>query len=364
MLLNLLHWCNKQVENKGKLKKKSWILCFLVQVHSIALWSAQPSHTLRECAFCGKCYVSERVFIGPAAWGSWGNRTTGRCCCSPSCGRSRMWGRFRPLGRWRRTRTWRWCTPACRSPRGCTGAQSRRWWRWCGGAPSPELRRGSWTGRPRAPSAPSPTPSWTSDPETPPGRRSPGPSSSPSCLRRWPWTRKGRSCCCWRRWSWRQRWRWAGWRRRWSVAGRPRWWRGRGGRGTRRPRRSPSPDLRESCRWAGGQPGWTPVALSPSGGWRYRSAGRTSRPPADRFPGKRRGEKEKVALAWPLDNAAICAGWEYGLTSEIHPSIRGKLTAWRVSVSSRLLLRHFAAACLFLSLRILFFSSSSGDICT
>lgn len=235
-----------------------------------------------------------------------------------------MWGRFRPLGRWRRTRTWRWCTPACRSPRGCTRAQSRRWWRWCGGAPSPELRRGSWTGRPRAPSALSPTPSWTSDPETPPGRRSPGPSSSPSCLRRWPWTRKGRSCCCWRRWSWRQRWRWAGWRRRWSVAGRPRWWRGRGGRGTRRPRRSLSPDLRESCRWAGGQPGWTPVALSPSGGWRYRSAGRTSRPPADRFPGKRRGEKEKVALAWPLDNAAICAGWEYGLTSEvksIHPSV-------------------------------------------
>lgn len=38
------------------------------------------------------------------------------------------------------------------------------------------------------------------------------------------------------------------------------------------------------------------------------------------------------------------------------------LTACKVSVSSRLLLRHFAAACLFLSLRILFFSSSSGVV--
>lgn len=40
------------------------------------------------------------------------------------------------------------------------------------------------------------------------------------------------------------------------------------------------------------------------------------------------------------------------------------VSAWSVSVSSRLLLRHFAAACLFLSLRILRFSSSSGGICS
>lgn len=38
-------------------------------------------------------------------------------------------------------------------------------------------------------------------------------------------------------------------------------------------------------------------------------------------------------------------------------------TAWSFSVSSRRLLRHFAAASLFLSLLILRFSSSSGDNC-
>lgn len=41
----------------------------------------------------------------------------------------------------------------------------------------------------------------------------------------------------------------------------------------------------------------------------------------------------------------------------------GILTAWSFSVSSRRLLRHLAAASLFLSLLILLFSSSSGDNC-
>ena len=53
--------------------------------------------------------------------------------------------------------------------------------------------------------------------------------------------------------------------------------------------------------------------------------------------------------------------WEINLNEQ---SIFGILTACRVSVSSRLLLRHLAAACLFLSLRTLLFSSSSGETWT
>lgn len=171
--------------------------------------------------FIGSIIVFGRLFKEPEGWVSWGNLRTGRCCCFLSCGRHHKWGRSLLPGSWTRKKTWRWCRPVCRSLRACTGAQSHCYWLWCEGPPSPELCRGSWTGQPLAPTAPSPSRSLPADPETPPGRRSPGLSSWPCCWRWWRW-RGWSCCCCRRRLSWRLRWMLAGWKWwKWMPVG---WW--------------------------------------------------------------------------------------------------------------------------------------------
>lgn len=73
------------------------------------------------------------------------------------------------------------------------------------------------------------------------------------------------------------------------------------------------------------------------------------------------GKKRKVAFSGMLGWSLLAL--RINTFSISDGKSGGILTAWRVSVSSRLLLRHLAAACLFLSLRILLFSSSSGLIC-
>lgn len=155
---------------------------------------------INKMCFIGSIFDIGRVFKGLAGLVSWGSQKTAHYCCFLSCGRGRKWGRSLPQGRKTQMKTCRWCWQGCKSPQVCTGAQSHWWKR--GGAPSPELCRGCWTGQPLALSALSPSPSSLADPETPPEQRLPGLSWWPCCGRRW-W---------WRRSSLRLRWRLAGWK--------------------------------------------------------------------------------------------------------------------------------------------------------
>lgn len=98
--------------------------------------------------------------------------------------------------------------------------------------------------------------------------------------------------------------------------------------------------------------GWrehTPVFPFLSGGPLSQPAGLPCLPPACRFP-EGKGFEVKV------ENC-------YGHISNPHAPA-SQLTACKVSVSSLRLLRHFAAAILFRSLLIRFFSSSSGVSCS